>query len=158
MKSLVYGLLLTYYKQNTMQSDFMRMTTLLFQRLLDRGHSHDNLSLLFTSSITAIQQLLNDPFPSKKSNTSDITHSNKQILLHIPYHPRDISRQQIRNIYESTCESESNNFNHIINHKTKCVMNISKLTVAYSRPKNLKNYLCPSTLEESPHAKVSDMT
>lgn len=158
MKSLVFGQLLTYYKQNTLQSDFIELTTLLFQRLLDRGHSHDTLSLLFSTAITEIQERLNNPFPSKRTNTSDISSSDTQLLLHMPYHPRDISRQQIRNIYESTCESNINNFNHIINHQTKSVMKISKVTVAYSRPKNIKNYLCPSTLEDSPHIKVSNMT
>mmetsp|Transcript_30768 Transcript_30768/g.36578 ORF Transcript_30768/g.36578 Transcript_30768/m.36578 type:complete len:99 (-) Transcript_30768:77-373(-) len=32
------------------------MTNLLYQRLLDREHSYDKLSLLFTSAATSIQQ------------------------------------------------------------------------------------------------------
>jgi len=38
MKSLIYGLLLTYFLQNTHRSDFFDMISLLHKRLLARGH------------------------------------------------------------------------------------------------------------------------
>ena len=31
---------------------------------------------------------------------------NNRLFFHIPFHPKDVSRQQIRNIYEGTCESD----------------------------------------------------
>ena len=81
-----------------------------------------------------------------------------RLFLHIPYHPRDISRKEIRNIYDSTCQSDSGNgsFKEMRNYKSRSIMKIDKLTVAYSRPKNLCDLLVPSTLKESEDIKVSN--
>ena len=153
MKSLVFGLLQTYFRQNSNYSDFLKMTTLLFQRLINRGHLHNNLVELFTSAIESIESNANDPFVNPPPTTS----SENRLFLHTPYHPRDISRKQFRNIYESTCESSDSNcnFKFLLNSKTQDHMTIDKLTVAYSRPKNLRDLLVPSTLQETDDINVS---
>lgn len=38
IKSLIFGLLLTYWKQNSDGNDFKEMVKLLYKRLLNRGH------------------------------------------------------------------------------------------------------------------------
>ena len=157
MKSLVFGLLLTYYKQNTHPTDFLNISLLLFQRLINRGHNHDVLTDLFTSAIEKIENKEKDPF---KENLATSPPTDNRIFFHTPFHPKDISRQQIRNIYESTCKSNTGNSNLkcVLNPKTKEHMFINKMTVAYSRPKNLRGYLVPSALKESNDIKVSNFT
>ena len=153
VKSLIFGLLQTYHRQNSKYSDFLKITTLLFQRLIDRGHLHDNLVELFSSAIESIEKNENNPFITPPP----ITSSENRLFLHTPYHPRDISRKQIRDLYESTCESsESNsNFKFLLNPKTKEHMSIDKLTVAYSRPKNLRDLLVSSTFQETEDVNVA---
>ena len=134
------------------------MTSLLFQRLLNRGHLFDNLTELFSTAVKKIEESINDPFIDLKPLPTS-TEENR-LFLHIPYHPRDISRKEIRNIYDSTCNSETNNssFKNLRNYKTRTYMKIDKLTVAYSRPKNLCDLLVPSTLKESKDINVSFFT
>ena len=154
IKSLVFGLLLTYYKQNTNATDFLRMTSLLFQRLLNRGHLHNNLSEIFMSAITKIENNSQDIWKKPRTNA---TEQENRLFFHIPFHPRDISRKEIRNIYDNTCQSDSGygSFKNMRNFNSRSIMKIDKLTVAYSRPKNLCDLLVPSTLKESNDTRVS---
>ena len=147
IKSLVFGLLLTYYKHNTNSSDFLCMTSLLFQRLLNRSHQHNNLSDIFMSAITKIENNTQDIW--KKTGTKSTEQENR-LFFHIPFHPRDISRKEIRNIYNNTCQSDSGNgsFKNMRNFNSRSIMKIDKLTVAYSQPRNLGDLLVPSTLQK----------
>ena len=126
------------------------MNTLLFQRLINRGHTHNKSSKIFSSAIKSIEAYENDPFIHPKKDTT-----GNRIFFHDPYHPTEISRHTSRDIYESTCKSNIN-FQHLLNIKIKSFMKIDDITVAYSRPKNLRDFLCPSTLQESEKIKVSN--
>ena len=89
---------------------------------------------------------------------SDNLKLDNCLYFHIPYHPHDISRQKIRNIYENICECEPQelgNFKSLPNEETGNIMTIDRLTVAYHKPKNLRDLLCPSALSESNSCKVS---
>ena len=89
---------------------------------------------------------------------SDNLKLDNCLYFRIPYHPHDISRQNIRNIYENICECEPQelgNFKSLPNEETGNIMTIDRLTVAYHKPKNLRDLLCPSALSESNSCKVS---
>ena len=154
--SLIYGLLHTYYRQNSEPSDFLHMVQLLFRRLQARGHSTESLTPTFQNAISKITATDNDPFLTPKRPTKKLTRQ-EQLFLHLPYHPRDISRKCIRNIYEATCEepSEFGNFKELTNENTGGTMSIDKLTICYHRPKNLRDILSPTTLPELEESKVS---
>ena len=156
MKSLVFGLLLTYYLQNTLVSDFYKMTQLLFTRLIARGHQSTDLKQLFLDATAWLEERYN-PMVDKKDTTNLDKTSENVIFFHIPFHSRDISRQKIRDIYEKTCEADPQglNFKSMPNDFTGTNMRIDRVTVAYSRPKKLRDYLCPSTLSESSNVYVS---
>ena len=70
-KSLIYSLLLTYYKQNSQYNEFLHMVNLLFQRFSNKGHTHDKLSTYFIAAI-------------EKSKTTKMTPSSKHPHLHSP--------------------------------------------------------------------------
>ena len=81
------------------------------------------------------------------------------LYFYIPFHPRDISGEKIRDICEKICEnepSELGNFKSMMNDKTGDSMTIDILTVGYHRSKNLRDILCPSLLSESDSCKVSN--
>ena len=158
MKSLIYGLLLTYFLQNTRISDFYTIVSLLHKRLLARGYTTENINPIFMDATEKIESCF-DPMVYSKKDTerSDPSCSDKVLFFHIPFHSRDISRQKIRDIYEKTCEGEPQgyNFKHMPNNISGKTMKISQLTIAYSRPKNLRDYLCPSKLTETDNVYVS---
>ena len=160
MKSLVFGLLQTYFLQNTFLKDFYNMVRLLFNRLLARGHVLTDLKELFSEAIDKIEAI-NDPMSTylrHLDETSSKSNPESRIFFHIPYHPRDISRKRIRNIYQDTCESDptcAGSFKSMPNDETGDHMTIDKMTVAYHRPKNLRDLLSPSALVESESCFVS---
>ena len=150
MKSLIFGLLKTYYLQNTLRKDFLHMVSLLYSRLLARGHKSDSLKQLFLEAIQAIKDYSNPlVLTDLESKDDNLTNPDNRIFFHIPYHPRDISRQKIRDIYEATCENNTTNFQNAVNVQSRELMQIKQLTVAYHRPKNLRDVICPSALVES---------
>ena len=158
MKSLVFGLLNTYYIQNSRIDNFYKMIRLLFSRLQNRGHKAEHLQDLFLDAIEKIQQKNSSTVDRnlQKSNDSGLDNC---LYFHIPFHPRDISRKKIRDLYEKICENESTSlgsFKSLPNDESGKTMTIDRLTVAYHRPKNLRDLLCPSALSESDSCKVSD--
>ena len=46
---------------------------------------------------------------NKTSPATGIINDDDQLFFHIPYHPRDISRQCIQNTYEKTCKKKDEN-------------------------------------------------
>ena len=156
MKSLIYGLLKTYYLQNSRSSDFLNMVKLLFLRLQHRGHKSADIRPLFIEAVRDLENY-NDPMVDKKKKAIVKDSNDNRLFFHIPFHPRDISRAQIRNLYERICEKESKlgNLQDMLNEETGNHMKIKQLTVAYSRPKNLRDYLCPSALFETTDINVS---
>jgi hypothetical protein len=84
--------------------------------------------------------------------------AQQQVFLHLPYHPRDITRNNIQKIYKHTCETEDNlgeSFKKMKNANGGGTMKIEKLTVAYSRGKNLRDTLCNTMLSKTNKQKVS---
>ena len=53
-KGLIFGLLSTYYHQNTNINDFKQVASLLHQHLIDRGYKRDQVNETF---IEASQKL-----------------------------------------------------------------------------------------------------
>ena len=156
MKSLVFGLLLTYYLQNTFSVDFTHMTQLLFTRLIARGHQASDIRPLFLEATEWLEARYDPLVDNNKPSFLDSSTDNV-LFFHIPFHSRDISRRKIRDIYERTCETGPNGYNFLDmpNDLSGRTMHISRLTVAYSKPKNLRDILCPSKLAETDQVYLS---
>ena len=155
-KSLVYSLLRTYFMQNSDFTDFQIMTHKLFQRLLDRGYQRRHLLPIFHECLQKITSNDNNntKLPEKQTHLNKLKKlDNTNLYLHLEFHPKDISRQYIRNSYDlhfNTPDKNNNSFNLGIHNKDGRKMTINKMTVAYSKPKNLRDHLCPSTLPLPP--------
>ena len=158
IRSLIFGLTRKYWQQNSDPNDFRDIIKLLYTRLLARGHNPAFLNKTFAEAALAIDEkqnkigLDNTPTP-KQTNTPD-----NQLFLKWQFHPRDISRHAIRKCYTDSCENESPaNPNGFKSLKTasNATMEITKFTVAYTKGKNLRDILIPSTLQEFDEYKVS---
>ena len=156
IRSLIYGLLRKYWIQNSSTNDFRKMTQLLFQRLVARGHSPHTLLPLFLSAASTIKQ--HSPFKNI-SRTPPSQHPN-EIFLKWKFHPLDISRRAIQHSYQQTCNlpsfSAPGGFRSLhTDHGTN--MRIKKLTIAYTRDNNLRDLLIPSRLPNSSSHTVSSL-
>ena len=160
IKSLIYNLLRTYFIQNTTTSDFQHTVQRFYKRLLDRGYTTSTIHPIFSKYLPKI---ISDPTilslkdynysnihpPSSKPSTTD---SERQ-FFHLEFHPKDISRNRIQQLYKTHCnlpDKDNNSFLTGYENKHGNLMKINKLTIAYSRPKNLQDHLCPSKLPTPP--------
>ena len=150
IRSLIHGLLRRYWSQNTDPRSFQRITKLLFQRLLARGHSHENLLNLF---LDASKSLHPRPYSSPQTTTF-----KNEIFLKWRFHPLDITRRAIRHSYRHTCEMPSFNAPQgfrLLHTDEGSSLQIDKFTIAYTRYRNLRDLLIPSRLPNLPNYDVS---
>lgn len=175
LKGLVSGLLRRYYTQNTEFSNFKLMTRKLFSRLIDCGYSSDTLRPLFNqvyTNITAPRKsfsiTLNDLDPLAQellvpaSQSQSALNLEKEmasrLFLHLQYHPRDISRRRIQNLFHSICMKRTGHEGKTFcqNPEGKSLLDINRVTVAYSRPKNLQDLVAPSTFFKPEGFSIKD--
>ena len=142
LKSLAYGLISTYKRQNSSDSDFQLNVKRLFGRLLAKGYEYKTLVTLFTEVASQLDQL---PFNKKgktKSADSILSRTNSPLFFHLPYHPKGVSRSFIQQAYKNTCEKPDTLGESFMEMKTTSggTMRVPKLTVAYSRAKTYAMY------------------
>ena len=132
------------------------MTELLLKRLLNRGYKARDISPIFNEAALKINAKDCHYFKHSTSSSSKSSLSEKRIFFHYEYHKRDVSRKYIRDAYNLTCNTPDEDGNSFESHPTPHgeEFSIKKLTVAYSRPKNLRDKLVPSTLFETPTCNV----
>jgi hypothetical protein len=145
LKSLIFGLIQTYHRQNSNEQDFQHNVNKLFGWLLARGHYYDNIFPIFIEAATKIdlkqnmkKRTQNAQIQSSKTSKKNDIYSNDLLFYHMQYHPNDISQKDIHSIYNETCNKDDamkENFKNIKNYKGG-TMKINKLTIAYSRGKN----------------------
>lgn len=165
IKSLIFGLTRTYYRQNSNHSDFTNQVQLLFDRLLARGHAKEDIAPIFQAAIEKLnstQRQFGASIFTHHDNTSDFRTDaplpGTPIYFHLPYHPKSISRAEIQKAYRDICECPDElgeSFQKMTNEETGGTMRINKLTVAYSRSQNLRDALFPTTLQDFNDCKVS---
>ena len=85
------------------------------------------------------------PLPPPIIETTDETNDTKDtIFIHWEYHPNDIPRRRIREIYNNTC-----------GELLKEDLDICNTIVAYSRPPNLKDMITKAKLHQAPGKEAS---
>ena len=73
---------------------------------------------------------------TEKERESDTT-SNRRAFVHLQYHPHGLSRAQVRDAFDKTCD----------NFKGTDA-EIDQLTVAFSRPRNIRDELISARLHQ----------
>ena len=148
LKSLVYGLLRKYKIQNTYIEDFNNMVSKLFSRLLARGHKPTTLARLFQHALHSLPGNPNeDSLPNKENK---VTTKGKTLFFKTKYHQSSLPRSLIQNIFHDTCNTSLSD-QKILNNESdkKDVLKNMKLTIAFSREKNLRDILIPSKLHST---------
>ena len=67
-----------------------------------------------------------------------------EIYIHLQYHPDDISRRQVRLLYDD----------HLVDHFSN-TLGVKRAIVAYSRPNNIGDYVTQAKLHQAPGNTVS---
>ena len=102
-----------YYLQNTLHSDFLHMTQLMFKRPIAWGHQPTDLRPLLLEA-TEWLEIQYDPMADKNNSLFLDSCSDNALFVHIPFHSCDISCCKTPDIYERTCEGESQGCNFYV--------------------------------------------
>jgi len=89
-KSSIHGELQKYWLQNNTNS-FQDLLAKFIQRLTDRGHKIETISPLLLQVAATLDSASFRTQPRSNSNT---------LYIHLPYHPKGIQRQTVRQLYD----------------------------------------------------------
>ena len=125
------------------------MVKLLFSRLRNRRFIEADLTPVFNEAALKIG-FKSYTKKEKKKNLKPL-ESGERLVFHLEYNKRDISRKCIRDAYKTTCEYLDEDGNSFLRQQapSNTYMKIKKVTIAYSRPENLRDKLVPSKLFET---------
>ena len=136
----------TYFKQNTLEQDYISTVILMFHHLLARGWDRYTLKNTILAADVKLQQL--DQQVNQQETQAIIAPSPRESLFfHLPYHPHDILRRRLRQLYNYHCQETFST-----------TLGIDKFTVAYSRHKNLREHLTQARLHQAKSKKASANT
>jgi hypothetical protein len=143
IKGTIYGLVRKYHEQNSRHSDFLEMTQLLFKRHFARGWPQHTLKPIFVEAerrvkATSASTAVPPPMPPSSNERK------KQPFFHLTYHPNDIPRRKIREIYDQECSETLQN-----------ILGITKFTIAYKNPSNIQSIVAKAKLFEVEGREVS---
>jgi hypothetical protein len=132
---LVHGNVRRIYTLCSDPQDRIARTKQMFQHLLARGYKPDALLPIFTK---AIKKATGTHTPTAPV-TEDLT---SPVFLHLTYHPGDPPSSAIQQAWKETVSHPPNKTPLVdLRNYQRQKSNMSRLTVAYSRPHNLGNLL-----------------
>jgi len=139
MKGIIYSLMRNYKLQNTHTEDYYKMAKLLFQRHVARGWKPSVMKEYIRAADRSIR--LNPPqltAVSLEPQEEEETEFQRD-CFYLPwvFHPNDIPRQIFQKLFQEICADV---------FEEQC--GINKLTVAYSRQKNIREELTKAKLYE----------
>ena len=144
LKGMIYSLMRTYFKQNTLQQDYISTVILMFHHLLARGWDRYTLKDIILAADVKLQQLDQQVNPVENQAIIGPPLPRESLFFHLPYHPHDIPRRRLRQFYNYHCQEAFST-----------TLGIDKFTVAYSRHKNLKEHLTQARLHQACSKKAS---
>jgi hypothetical protein len=140
---MIYGLVKTYYYQNSRDRDYIIILSLLHKRLVERGWDAPFIKELIIWADNAVRQNkptdtpTDLPPPELVEELVQDYAPRRRIFFHQEFHPCDIPRRLLREIYDTRCRS------------TFEKIGIKTFTIAYSRPPNLQQALTRAQLHQA---------
>jgi len=145
IKGTIFGLVRRYHAQNTYRKDYVHFVTLLYTRLLERGWERGYVRGLILDACDVIERTKRKPTVGPiEPPTEESKSKTKLLFLHLQYHPDDISRRRIRELYEKHCGDLFQD-----------TMKIKQPVIAYSRPPNIGDYVTQARLHQAPGKTAS---
>lgn len=122
-KGLIMGEVRRYWLQNN-PDDFQKILCKFIERLTERGHTVENIKPFLEQAAL----LLDTP---KTNSTRNKNASDNTLYIHKAFHPNGLQRKDLRNLYQKILEP---------------FLDFDKMTIAMSRPTNLRDVLTKASL------------
>jgi hypothetical protein len=133
-KGLIHGKVRRYWIQNN-ASNFQAILLKFIQRLIDRGHTLEQLTPLLIQAAADLDDKAWQP-----NNISSSTHNT--LFIHWQHHPGGLQRTDIRRIYEATLQPH---------------LPYKKMQIAISRPKNLRDVLTKTAILDTNNINIPEI-
>ena len=134
LKGMIYGLVRRYKAQNTYRKDYIHFVRLLFRRLLARGWKREYIHPLVMEACNRLE--ISNTTQHEPTNDAN---ENEMLFLHFVFHPDDISRLSIRQLYNTHCQE-----------LFEAELDVARPTIAYSRPRNIGDLVSQTKLHQAP--------
>ena len=147
IKGTIYGLINRYYHQNTHRRDYIYYAASLYKRLLQRGWGGTYIKPII---LQACEKMERRSGPDDHPNTaaalgnSTVESSADRLFIHLQYHPDDIPRRELQQLYDKHCAQV---FQREIG--------LGRPTIAYSRPRNIGEYVTQAKYHQAPGREAS---
>jgi hypothetical protein len=156
VKGLIVGRMQQIYRLTTRPEDRHRLVSQLFLRLQARGYSRPWLAPIFASALRAVL-LANEPASATLAPARMTGPPETPLYLHVQFHPRDATSRTIQRAFRSTMLSPRGEPPlPDLRNRRNARLNVSRLIVAYHRPRNIGNLISPRRFREPPGVAVSD--
>ena len=114
---------------------------MLYKHLLERGWEREYMRKLIIEATTEIESRGKE---GPKSSNSAKDKTSNRLFLHLQYHPDDIPRREVQELYQEHC-----------GELFQRLLNIDRPTIAYSRPPNLGEFVTKAKLHQAPERTAS---
>jgi ribosomal protein L44E len=131
------GNVIRYWKQNSSPTYFGALLKQFAYRLSRRGHEKRAVM----HGIEKATKYVDENLTCRKTKMV-AKKEVRTLFLHWQYHPKDITRQTLRRLYDETLAG---------------ISGFEKMTFFYSRPRNLRESLTRTLLSEPDGERVSDL-
>jgi hypothetical protein len=143
LTGLIYGMVRRVYRLTTDPLDCQDSLRQFYRRLRFRGYPKTTLLPLFTAG------LANRFKPPRKKKETQSTSPNDTLFLHVPFHPANPSSAALQETYRNVLlhPEAATPLPQIANTHFGNECGVRRMIIAYHRPPNLANLLCPCKFE-----------
>ena len=143
IKGIIYGLVSTFYRQNTKTEDYHDIVLKTFHRFVARGWSKSTIKSLI---LWADERTKTKTAPTTLPTTTPTLQltPKEQLFCHLTFHSCDIPRRRIRALYNYHCSDAFSTH-----------LGVDQFTVCYSRPNNIRDTLTKAKLAQQPGREAS---
>eukprot|EP00804_Cyclotella_cryptica_P004320 CCRYP_013511-RA/>CCRYP_013511-RA protein AED:0.31 eAED:0.31 QI:0/-1/0/1/-1/0/1/0/340 len=142
LQSLIFGNILRIHRLCSTPEEISKHSRAFHRRLINRGHHSATITPLFhRATQNAHTYLLRTPDEHTLCQRSLQAKTNNTIFSHLQYHPQDPTARELQHAWQQTIVLPPNDvpLSQLENIDGVRVP-IQSLTVAYSRPPNLRNH------------------
>eukprot|EP00804_Cyclotella_cryptica_P014636 CCRYP_012684-RC/>CCRYP_012684-RC protein AED:0.41 eAED:0.41 QI:0/-1/0/1/-1/0/1/0/217 len=149
LQSLIFGNILRIHRLCSTPNEIQKHSRAFFRRLINRGHNSSTITPIFhkaTHNARAYMQRTPDDHTHRQHTLQ--TKTDTTIFFRLKYHPQDPTARDIQQAWQTTIASPPNDVPLTqLTNVDGFSMPIQSLTIAYSRPLNLRNQFSVRNIE-----------
>jgi hypothetical protein len=157
LQSLIFGNILRIHRLCSTPNEIQKHSRAFLRRLINRGHNSSTITPIFykaTQNARAYMQRTPDDHAHRQHALQ--TKNDTTIFFHLKYHPQDPTARDIQQAWQTTIALPPNDIPLTQLTNTDGInVPIQSLTIAYSRPLNLRNQFSVRNIENRGRAVSS---